>query len=102
MTKKMTKEEYIEKMKVINHNAEIEKQKVKQEYAFSNNSYKIGDIIKDHYQIIKIEKVNWVFAGGNYPECVYTGIKLKKDLTPFISGEKSQMWQSNVEELIHE
>lgn len=70
-------------------------------YALSNNPYKIGDIIRDHYHTIRITKIKYTVY--NKAECVYFGIPLRKDLIPkkrFVDSEK-YMYQRNVKEKIN-
>ncbi len=65
-------------------------------YAFSNNSYKIGDTFTDHIGSILIKKVKWTINyGETFPSCVYYGYELKKDSTPKKSGAYRKAWQSN-------
>ena len=95
----MTVEEYEIKLEAIRNAAISEEKKLKRECAFSNNPYSIGDIIEDHIGKIRIEKIRWVVTyNANIPECVYTGIVLKKDGTPAKKEESRQIWQSNIRE----
>lgn len=68
------------------------------EYATKNNPYKVGDKIQDHWQYIQIQSIHYGGLNGSngLPVCVYKGIRLKKDGTPFKSGENSNMYQSNI------
>ena len=92
-------EEYESRLKVITENFENQKKHLAQEYAFSNSPYKEGDIITDSVGSIKIEFIQYT-VGGNfyskYPQCVFTGIELKKDLTPTKKGEKRKINQSSI------
>jgi hypothetical protein len=92
----MTKEEYDNKMKEFKLELFKKIRKLNVCFSHKNNPYNIGDIIEDHYHIIKIETI--IVYGGlsKYPTCKYSGIRLKKDLSPFKSGEKALMYQSNV------
>ena len=53
-------------------------------YVLSNNPYQIGDIVKSiENQIVRITDINVGYSQiRNKYMCVYTGILLKKDLTP--------------------
>jgi hypothetical protein len=53
----MTEQQYIEKLNEINEEAKKKKNKLAYDYALENSPYNIGDIIEDHYKIIKIEKI---------------------------------------------
>ncbi len=80
----MTKEEYKIKAQELINNFETQKSLLAKEYAFANNSIKVGDIIKDHISSIKVEQIKYERASflNEYPQCIYVGIELKKDLTP--------------------
>lgn len=97
--KVMTIEEYESRLKAIKERFEKESQELSKEYAFSNSNYSIGDIITDNVGSIKIERIQFS-VGGNfmrkYPECVFTGVELKKDLTPTKKGEKRKIYQSSI------
>ena len=53
-------------------------------YAAGNRKYQVGDILKSHQgDIIKVERISWSLGiGKSYPECVYVGKELRKDLQP--------------------
>ena len=70
------------------------------EFAKSNNPYKIGDILQDHYQIIKVTEIGFQVTGG-VCVCVYRGYRLKKNLKSYLSEKFSSMWQLNVSEKLN-
>jgi hypothetical protein len=74
---------------------------IQKKYAFSNNPFKIGDILQDHYQIIEVSEIKFTITIMR-PECVYKGIKLTKKLKPLKNGEKTTMYQSNVKRKLNE
>ena len=93
----MNKVELAEKLEELKIEHVAKRKKVLQDFAFSNNPYEKGDIISDNFCIIKIEKIQFskkIFTEES--ECVYSGLRLKKDLTSFKSGEKDVIYQSNV------
>lgn len=96
--KVITIEDYDLRLKEINERFEKEKQELAKEYAFSNSSYKLGDIITDNVGSIKIERIQFSTGGfyRQHPECVFTGVELKKDLTPTKKGEKRKIYQSSI------
>jgi hypothetical protein len=68
-------------------------------FAFSNNPYKVGDIIKDNSGSIEITYIQFVKGGGHRfknPECVYNGYELKKDLTRSKKHILRKIYQSNI------
>jgi len=93
----MTKKEYQSQIKTINTEANEKKKEVMREYAMSNNPYNIGDIVKDHQQTIKVDDIKiQISSETSMPQCVYYGILLKKDGTPYKSGKKEYVYQSNI------
>lgn len=93
----MNKNEFDEKILKIHARANKEKQALYKEYALSNSSCELGEIVKDHRCIIKIKQIKIMIDFGGYPECYYRGPKLRKDLTPYKSGEFESIYQSNIE-----
>ncbi|MFX0132954.1 MAG: hypothetical protein ACFFDN_04840 [Candidatus Hodarchaeota archaeon] len=93
----MTKEEYDKIELEIENRKKTEMSILRKTFALSNNPYEIGDIIKDHANRIQIGKIKiTTIFSSKYPCCVYEGIKLKKDLTPFKSQEKAVIFQINI------
>ena len=72
----MTDKEFEKEKEQIEVDYKNKKQELYEKYALSNNPYKIGDIIKDHYHIIKIKKIMYTII-HNKPSCVYFGTPLK-------------------------
>ncbi len=97
----MELQEYKDKLKELIDNFDRDKSLLAKQYAFSNNSYKVGDIVKDNVGSIIIEKFMFttgnIFSGNNNPECVYFGSELKKDNTPRKDGSKRKIYQSQLE-----
>lgn len=88
--------EYKIRMLEIERDAEQKKRQLITECALSNNIVKIGDTFTDHIGTIRVEKIKIASRGdGRLPECVYFGAMLRKDLTPFKSGEKRDAYESN-------
>lgn len=71
---------------------------LKEKYALANNNVKIGDIISDGTISIKVEKIQVVQSsfGNEYPECRYSGKKVKKDGSFFKDGSNDSIYQSNM------
>jgi hypothetical protein len=98
----MTKQQYKDKIKELKASYSISELHIVQEYAYANNPYKVGDIIRDHCHIIKIQTIKFCkpSIGEGFPSCVYHGIELKKDLTPKKNQGSTVMYQTNVLEQI--
>lgn len=90
----MTREELDKHIRVLQNQFEEEKKRLIILYIKQNNPYVIGDIVKDHKDILKIESIQYSLYG---PICaVYTGIELKADLTPKKKQTGAVVYQSNL------
>lgn len=95
----MNKDEYDMEYNTLKHNFDVQVRQLLYQYAFSNNPYKEGDILEDHYQIIQVDKIKYTpcTSGSAHPsECVYIGQRLTKKLTPYKNNQVCTMFQSNV------
>lgn len=97
--KTMDKKTYLDKLEKIENNYELKVKELKRSYAISNNPVKIGDIIKDHIEIMKVEKIKHFYTptGSDFPACVYHGIKYTKKIKPYKNKEKIIIFQDNLE-----
>lgn len=91
----MTIEEYETKEKELESNYIKERNALARYYAIIHNPYKIGDIITDHKETIKIEVIK-VYLDFKNPCCCYSGTILNKDLTPNKKNKKSNIYQNNI------
>ena len=91
----MTKEEMEKKIKDLETLHKKEKSKVYIEYALSNNPYKEGEVVEAHDVRIRIDSIKVSRTFSSTPECVYAGSRMKKDNTPYKSGERASVWQSS-------
>ena len=80
--------DYQNKLKTLEEVFKKDKQALQIKYALSQALCKEGDIISytNTFTTIKVTKIGCDISYGN-PIPVYTGIELKKDLTPKKSGE---------------
>jgi len=92
----MIHEQYLQMLKDLENDFNKERRKLAVRYAQANNPYKIGDIISDHSDTIKIENIGFDWGYNNNPSCVYTGVILKKDLTPNKLNKKTSIYQINI------
>lgn len=92
----MTKEEYLEKKKLLRMEFNQKVRNLAIEYVKSNNPYNLGDVITDHIGSIRMEKIQTAYDYTGFPDAVYTGLVLKKDLTPTKRMEKRQVWGGNI------
>ena len=89
----MTPHELNETLAQIEKEHEEKRKNVIREYALSNNPYKIGDVIEDHAEKIKITKI---LVSIFHRKCVYEGIRLKKDGTPFKNNKQIRIFQDDI------
>jgi hypothetical protein len=92
----MTPEEFKQKLQELDSEFEKRKRDLNKEYAFSNNPYKVGDIVTDHIGFLKIQTMKHTVSQYNLPQCVYFGIELKKDGTPMKKQTGRGVWQENI------
>lgn len=92
----MTEQEYQERLEAI-RKMRIE---LDTEYALSNSPYKIGDIIQDHYHIIRIEEIRMVKKYNGTPQCLYLGIELTKALQPKKRQLDTAIYEENIKQKI--
>lgn len=88
----MTEKEYKERLEAL-RKMRIE---LDTEFALSNSPYHVGDIIQDHYHIIKIENITMVKKYNGWPQCLYIGVELTKTLQPKKRQLDPAMYQDNV------
>lgn len=94
----MTEKEYKQKLVELEIEYKNKKDALGLEFEMSNNPYKVGDILKDHHQIIRVEKIKWKWAFLSIiSECVYYGTQLTAKLEPKKRQDINPcMYQSNV------
>ena len=93
----MTKEEFINAKSIIDEEANVKKKALSKEFSFSNNPYKIGDVITDHSGSLKITEIKWGYMGfGDTPMCVYIGTELLKSGLPEKRQINTKIYQSNI------
>ncbi|MCP4489050.1 MAG: hypothetical protein GY820_17315 [Gammaproteobacteria bacterium] len=101
----MTEQEYRDKIKEIDEEAGRKKLEIDKAYAFLNSLVEVGDIVKDHHQIILVDKIffqrgeRW---GRSLPCCVYEGLNLTKKFKPFKGEKRDTLWQSNLKKIVRE
>lgn len=88
----MTQQEYDELLNKIRTETQEKEKNLARQFAMSNNTVKVGDIVSDYAGRVKVTKVKFTMVGArNYPECVYEGNELNKDGTiKMTRGRKSQ------------
>lgn len=78
----MTKEELQKKLTKAAEKFEEERQAILKQCAEENCDIKIGDIVTDHFQTIKVEKMSYYYdCMRQMPEMIFYGDNYKKDGT---------------------
>lgn len=89
----MTEEDYKEKVSIIEQSYKAELHKLYSQFAAEKRIYNIGDIIKNEQtkEIILIDSYGF-YKHYEFPQPVYKGLVLKKDLTKRKDGKKSWIY----------
>ena len=87
----MTADEY--KQKLLDIKAEYIKKRnsLEEEFALSNNTVEIGDIVSDGSSTIRVEKFGFIRT-TSLPSIYYIGVRLTKKLKPYMNGEKTSVF----------
>lgn len=95
----MTNEEFLAGVEAIKRRADIEIKKLRYQYVAENALYRIGEIIYDADDRIRVEHIRFslVGTGSTCPVIYYEGPKVKKNGEPFKSGA----WATVFEQRAH-
>lgn len=91
----MTKEFLYKQIAYIDKIAQTKKDALYKEYVKTNAQYRIGDIIFDGVDSIKITRIGYVMEQGNI-EIFYFGILLTKQLKPRKDGSTRYIYEKNI------
>ena len=86
----MNKKDFLAELTLIRQDYKKTEEELFLNFSEENNPYKIGDIVRDHYHIIKIRKIKHRFpdargifnSESDFPTTIFTGTELTKDLSP--------------------
>lgn len=97
----MKPEELTIEMTRLKDEYELAVRKLKRRYAFEHNLFQVDSVIEDDSGIkIRVKKVTaqlgYLFSTTDVPYCSYTGPRLKKDGTEYLSGEVATVIQSRL------
>lgn len=96
----MNKEEYVKAEKALKEEFEEKRKQLAREFASSNNPVKIGDVIKDHYKIIRVEKFFLTTTFKGTPILKYRGTRLTAKCEPAKRNkEDNAVYQNNITEI---
>ena len=89
----MTQEEMWKQIVSINKRAELEKKRVYFQFVKENAKYRIGDIVSDSTDTIRIESISFSLY-NNVPSIYYVGPLLTKKGQPRKDGETRCIYES--------
>jgi len=90
-------EEYKNKKSVIEHDYNKRLRALAMDYASSNSSVIVGDIVTDHIGSVLVDNIKFSMSSANKnPTCVYYGVELTKKMQPRKSGSVRGVWQTNL------
>ena len=85
------------KIKVIESEAEKQKNKLLHAYAVKNRRFEIGDILQDGCHVISVDKITWSScSNGGAPFSIYYGYLLTKKLQPRKDEERQRVYGDRV------
>jgi hypothetical protein len=88
-------EEYKKQLDEMHRRHRQEEKELAARYVESINVVKVGDMVTDHMQTIKVEEVT-PYGNVSSPSCYYTGPRYAKTGLPFKSGERANVFLFNV------
>lgn len=91
----MTNEEMKQKIAHIERVASLQKKAVYREFVLSNAKYKIGDIVGDSTDIIRVESISFTEFHGDI-SIYYYGPLLTKKGEPRKDGAKRAVFEANI------
>ena len=96
----MTKDDFDVRMSEITQEFNEKREKLWIEFAKSNNIVQIGDVVRDHTGLIKVEGAQvFLPSFSNYPYMRYEGTELKKDGTLKKKETIRSVFQGNMVEI---
>ena len=95
----MTQEELKEKIAAIDRLAATQKRAAFFEYVRTNAKHKIGDVVSDNSDTIRVETIEFSVSGKNDVSIFYYGTMLTKKGEPRKDGQKCAVWEERIKEL---
>lgn len=94
----MTQEELKEKIAAIDRLAATQKKAAYYEYVRTNAKHKIGDVVSDNSDTIRVETIEFSVSGKNDVSIFYYGTMLTKKGEPRKDGQKCAVWEERIKE----
>lgn len=96
----MSKEEFLSRKKAIQEQHDELLKLLYKEFALENNPVNVGDVIKDHYKFIRVEKFTLCSSIHNTPMLKYRGTRLTAKGEPYKrETDDNTIYQSNITEI---
>lgn len=93
----MTKEEYIKALEVLRKTAKLKEKQLHNEFALSNSSVKVGDIVTDHIGSVRVQAITTTIPlCSPLPCCVYLGEVLNKNGKESKRKQSREVYQCNI------
>lgn len=94
----MTKDELKAKIAEIDRMAELQKKQAFFEYVRTNAKYKIGDVVSDSTDTIRVEKIAFNINGPGEVSIYYWGPALTKTGEPYKDGRKRAVFECAIKQ----
>ena len=91
----MTLQEYKNKIAELESQFKKDKFSIQKEFASSNKTKNVGDIIESDYEKILCDSIS-IYLSYEEPQCCYNGFILKKDNTIRLDKSKSSILQNRI------
>lgn len=94
----MTQEELKERLAMIDRQSALQKKAAYFEYVKDNAKYKIGDVVSDETDTIRIERIDFNIFGVGTVSIYYWGVILTKKGEPRKDGQKRAIYEERIVE----
>jgi hypothetical protein len=96
----MTRKEFDNRLKELELEFDKSKKALLVNFALSNNTIAVGDVVRDHIGRGMVEKIQTTMSLlSKYSEMRYWCVELKKDGAPKKNGDSRWVYQSNIKEV---
>ena len=92
----MTFKEYLIAVDKEHRDTKTRLEKIRDDYAFSNNTVKVGDRVSDSSGTIEVEQIRAVDSRGSGSQCIYVGVMITKKGKQYLNGDTRCVWQSQM------
>lgn len=96
----MTEEKYLKEKEELLKKNEIELNNLAKIFVLENRKFNLGDMIRDHRWAFIVDRIT-VSKLTRFPEPVYHGFELKKDLTPRKDKNRVAIYGNDAELIIN-